>query len=103
MTSDREDHEDWQRRWETILEETDIQTVPIKFLKELSVVMLDGDVKVFNVTELLKSGLKIKQVETSIRKFISTNDNEIDSIYFHLNVDTIAKTVEKHTKRYLGD
>lgn len=97
------DEDDLRRRWEKLLEEADIQTVPFNFLKSISVKMLDGTVEDFDIEELVASGLTVKQVEKLVHYFLETNDEEIDTLDFHLNVEIIANTVEQKTKRLLGD
>ena len=90
-------------RWENILADADIKSVPINFLKDIHVKMFDGTEKTFDVEELKKNGFSYKDIEKQIEDFVSLYDDEIDSLDFHINLELIAKEVGKKTRKLLDD
>jgi hypothetical protein len=93
---------DLHSRWESILAELDIQSVPIHLLKSITITMMDGSEKIFEVEEYIKKGLSSKEVETLLEDFVEENDEEIDTLDFHLNIEALAEEVGEKTKRLLG-
>lgn len=89
-------------QWESILAEADISEIPIDFLKEISIAMQDETLKVFNIEELLKFGLTIKEIENKVMEFMEDFDDDIDTIDFHINVEALADAVSDKTKGLLG-
>ena len=94
--------DDFQNRWESILSESDIKSVPINLIKDITIKMADGTVETFNVLDLKESGLSFKEIEVRLREYLDENDDLIASLDFHLNVVELASKVEKITKRFLG-
>ena len=89
-------------QWESILAEADISEIPIDFLKEISITMQDETLKIFNIEELLKFGLTIKEIENKVMEFMDDFDDDIDTIDFHINVEALADAVGDKTKGLLG-
>jgi hypothetical protein len=89
-------------RWESILAEADIKSIPVNFLKEVNIRMMDGTEEIFNIKSLKKRGLKVKEIEALLEAFVDKNDEDIDTLDFVLNVEELAKVVGKKTKRLLG-
>jgi hypothetical protein len=97
-----DDPNDELSRWESILAEADIKTIPVSFLKEVNIKMMDGTEKTFNIKKLKKQGLKVKEIEALLEDFVDNNDDDIDTLDFILNVEELAKVIGKKTKRLLG-
>ena len=64
--------------------------------------MQDETLKVFNIEELLKFGLTIKEIENKVMEFMEDFDDDIDTIDFHINVEALADAVSDKTKGLLG-
>lgn len=89
-------------RWENILLDADIQSVPIHLLKEISILMSNGETKIFEVKNYFDKGLTSNEVEVLVENFIQEYDDEIESLDFHLNIEALAEEVSEKTKRLLG-
>ena len=89
-------------RWENILLDADIQSVPIHLLKEISILMTNGETKIFEVKNYFDKGLTSNEVEVLVENFIQEYDDEIESLDFHLNIEALAEEVSEKTKRLLG-
>jgi hypothetical protein len=96
------DPSDEMSRWESILAEADIKSIPVSFLKEVNIRMMDGTEEIFNIKSLKKRGLKVKEIEALLEAFVDKHDDDIDTLDFILNVEELAKVVSKKTKRLLG-
>ena len=89
-------------RLESILVDADISEIPIDFLSEISIVMVDNTVKEFNIIELLKFGLTIKEIEIKVKEFMDDFEDDIDTIDFHINIEALADAVDDKTRGLLG-
>lgn len=89
-------------RWESILADANITSVPANFLKAIQAKMMDGTEEVFDVQDLKDKGLKISEIEILMEAFVEQYDDEIDSLDFILNIEMIADEIDKRTKRLLG-
>ena len=95
--------DDNMSQWENILADADIKSVPINYLKSIVIKMMDGTEEIFDVTDLKNQNLKTSEIEELIEAFVDQYDDEIDTLDFVLNVETIASEVGGKTKRLLGD
>ena len=89
-------------RWETLLSDADISSIPVNLLREVNVSMNDGTSQIFDINELRDKGLSIEEIEKLLEDFIDQYDEEIDSLDFHLNIEELASDIDKKTKRLLG-
>lgn len=99
----KSDKDDDLSRWENILADADIKTIPVNFLSEIKIKMLDGTEEVFDIAKLKKKGLKLKEIELLLSEFVDHYDDDIDSMDFVLNIKAVSKVVSRKTKRLLGD
>lgn len=93
---------DFIKKWEHILEDVEKQKIPIQFIKKL-VIKLEGKRQhTINIQRLLLQGLDPDQVELAVSKKLHELDDEINSIEFVLNVESIAEIVQPETDRLLN-
>lgn len=93
---------DFIRKWEHILADVEKQKIPIQFLKKL-VIKLEGKKQhTINIQRLLSQGLDSDQVEIAVSNKLQELDNDIISIEFVLNVESIAEVVQPETDRLLN-
>jgi hypothetical protein len=95
--------DEFKSRWENIIAEAEISEVPFSFLNEIQFHFEDGTTHSFNILDLLKI-MTLEEIEQKIRFFLSEFDqDEIDSIDFHINIEAVAEVVDEKTKGLLGD
>ena len=93
---------DFIKKWEHILEDVEKQKIPIQFIKKL-VIKLEGKRQhTINIQRLLLQGLDPDQVELAVSKKLHELDDEINSVEFILNVESIAEIVQPETDRLLN-
>jgi hypothetical protein len=93
---------DFIKKWEHILEDVEKQKIPVEFIKKLIIKMKGKRQQTVNVKKFLDQGLDPDQIENAISKKLHEMDDEIVSVEFVLNVESIAETVQPETDRLLG-
>jgi len=93
--------DDLRRHWENIIADADIDEIPFHFLKCIDIKMLNQSNVCFNITEMSKE-LAMEVISRRVSKFMNENENQIDSVDFHINVGKVAHIVGKKTKGLLG-
>jgi hypothetical protein len=63
----------------------------------------DGTSVLINVTELLAEGQDPDWIEKQINTKLLTLDHIIEDVDFHINVDSVIKTIQPITNKLLKD
>jgi hypothetical protein len=90
------------QKWERLLEDVEKQKIPVEFIKKL-ILKLDGKrQQTINIEKLINQGLDPDQVEEVVSRKLNELDDEVVSIEFVLNVQSIAETVQPETDKLLN-
>jgi hypothetical protein len=89
-------------KWEHILEDVEKNKIPVQFIKKLIVKLQGKRQQTINVEKFLQQGLDPDQVEDAVSRKLNELDDQIVSVEFILNVQSIADTVQPETDRLLG-
>jgi len=90
------------QKWESLLEDVDKQKIPVEFIKKLVVKLVGKKQQTINIEKLLSQGLDPDQIEEAISRKLMELDDQVNSIEFVLNVQSIADTVQPETDRLLN-
>jgi hypothetical protein len=93
---------EYLRKWEHVLDGVDKSSVPVQFMKRIVVRMVGKKQHTINIQLLLKQGLAPDEIEEVIARKLTDLDPLINSIYFDLNVEGIAATVQPETDKLLN-
>jgi hypothetical protein len=93
---------DFIKQWEHILEDVEKQKIPVEFIKKLVIKLQGKRQKTINIKKFLDEGLAPEQIEEAVSRKLSEHDEEIISVEFVLNVESIAETVQPETDRLLN-
>lgn len=93
---------DFIKKWEHILEDVEKQKIPIQFIKKLVIKLEGKKQQTINIKRLLYQGLDPEQVEMAVSKKLHELDEDIISVEFVLNVESIAEIVQPETDRLLN-
>ena len=93
---------DFIKKWEHILEDVEKQKIPVEFIKKLIIKLKGKRQQTVNVKRFLDQGLDPEQIEAAISKKLNEMDDDIVSVEFVLNIDSIAETVQPETDRLLN-
>jgi hypothetical protein len=89
-------------KWEHILEDVEKNKIPVQFIKKLIVKLQGKRQHTINIEKFLQQGLDPDQVEDAVSRKLNELDDQIISVEFILNVQSIADTVQPETDRLLG-
>jgi hypothetical protein len=90
------------QKWESLLEDVDKHKIPVEFIKKLVVKLQGKRQQTINIEKLLSQGLDPDQIEEAISRKLMELDDQVNSIEFILNVQSIADTVQPETDRLLN-
>jgi hypothetical protein len=90
------------QKWESLLEDVDKHKIPVEFIKKLVVKLVGKKQQTINIEKLLSQGLDPDQIEEAISRKLMELDDQVNSIEFILNVQSIADTVQPETDRLLN-
>jgi hypothetical protein len=89
-------------KWEHILEDVEKNKIPVQFIKKLIIKLEGKRQKTLNIEKFLSEGLEPEQIEDAVSRKLYELENEVASVEFILNVQSIADTVQPETDRLLG-
>jgi len=89
-------------KWEHILEDVEKNKIPVQFIKKLIVKLQGKRQQTINIEKFLQQGLEPDQIEDAVSRKLNELDDQIVSVEFILNVQSIADTVQPETDRLLG-
>ncbi len=90
------------KQWEHILEDVEKNKIPVEFIKKLVIKLQGKKQQTINIEKFLAQGLEPDQIEDVISRKLTELDEDIVSVEFILNVQSIADTVQPETDRLLG-
>jgi uncharacterized membrane-anchored protein YjiN (DUF445 family) len=89
-------------KWEHILEDVEKNKVPVQFIKKLVIKLQGKKQQTINIEKFLSQGLDPEQIEEAVSRKLNELDENITSVEFILNVQSIADTVQPETDRLLN-
>lgn len=92
---------EFMKKWEHIIEDVDKQKIPVEFIKKLIIKMRGKRQQTVNIKRFLDQGLAPDQIEEAVSRKLSEHDDDIISVEFVLNIESIAETVQPETDRLL--
>jgi hypothetical protein len=93
---------DFNKKWSHILEDVDKRAIPIEFIRKLVIKLEKRKQHTINIEKMLKQGLEPEDVEDTVSTKLLELDDQVVSIEFVLNVDTIAEIVQPETDKLLN-
>ena len=85
-------------KWEHILEDVEKNKIPVQFIKKLE----GKKQQTINIQKFIEQGLDPEQIEDVVSRKLDELDDQIISVEFVLDVQSIADTVQPETDRILG-
>lgn len=90
------------KKWEHILEDVEKQKIPIQFIRKLILKLQGKKQQTINIEKFLQQGLNPEQIEEAVGRKLNELDDQIVSVEFLLNVQSIADTVQPETDKLLN-
>jgi len=89
-------------QWEQLLEDVEMQKIPIQFIKKLILKLEGKRQKTINIEKFAKQGLEPEEIEEVVGRKLFSLQDEIVRIDYILNVENIAETVQPETDKLLN-
>ena len=93
---------DFLKKWEHILEDVEKNKIPVEFIKKLIIKLEGKRQQTINIEKFLSQGLDPNQIEEAISRKLHELDDQVTSVEFLLNVQSIADTVQPETDKLLN-
>jgi hypothetical protein len=93
---------DFLKKWEHILEDVEKNKIPVEFIKKLIIKLEGKRQQTINIEKFLSQGLDPDQIEEAISRKLHELDDQVTSVEFLLNVQSIADTVQPETDKLLN-
>lgn len=85
--------------WDEILEQIEIKTVPLAYVKSIIVTFIDGNTWELDVA---KEELEEDDTEEILDSIVEEYDDDIDTIEFRLNIDKVRDDIQETTDKFLS-
>lgn len=95
------DSDDFTERWQSIIADTEIQSIPLKLVKTVKVLLVDGSERLFDVKTRISEGLTEKSISKQVESFIEEFGDEVDELDFEIDIPAVATLVTKKTEKLL--
>lgn len=89
--------------WSDIIASVEKETIPIDFLENIVINLLDGTQVLIEVESQMKSGIDSEKMQQEIEDKMQALDAYIEDVDMYVSVDEVAKIVEPITKKILKD
>ena len=94
---------DFLQKWEHIIDDVDKKKIPVEFIKKLVIKLAGKRQQTINIKKFLDQGLAPEQIEEAVSRKLHEYDENILSVEFVLNIESIAETVQPETDKLLRD
>jgi hypothetical protein len=101
LVSDPKFSDEFYERWEHLLEDIEMIELPLKFVREINVNLMDGTVIKFDVSKMILDKLSTREIEYSIEEYLLENDDIVNNIDFHIDVKAVAEEVSGKVSKIL--
>lgn len=91
------------KQWEHIIDDVDKKKIPVEFIKKLIIKLHGKRQQTINIKKFLSQGLEPDQIEEAVSRKLQQYDDEILSVEFVLDVESIADVVQPETDKLLRD
>jgi len=93
---------DFLDKWSHILDDIDKRSIPIEFIKKILIKLEGRKQHTINIERMLKQGLETHEIEDAVSSKLIEFDDQVVSIEFGLNVESIAEVVQPETDKLLS-
>ena len=93
---------DFNKKWSHILDNVDKRAIPIEFIKKILIKLEGRKQHTINIERMIKQGLETHEIEDAVSSKLIQLDDQVISIEFGLNVESIAEVVQPETDKLLS-
>lgn len=103
MSNENNFSDDFYHRWQHLLKDIEVEEIPTKFVKDVTVSLKDSEPQRFNLLEMFEKKMSVKKIESVIQKFLNENESRVLGVDFNLNLHAISEAVTKKVSKILGN
>ena len=93
--------EDFLKKWEDIINDVDLNHIPLECVKKMVFKLSDKKQKTINFQLLKKQGLDIDDIHVVVERFIEENQDNIVNMDFILDIEAVAEILQPETDKLL--
>jgi len=93
--------EDFLKKWEDIINDVDLNHIPLECVKKMVFKLSDKKQKTINFQLLKKQGLDIDDIHIVVERFIEENQDNIVNMDFILDIEAVAEILQPETDKLL--
>jgi len=86
--------------WEKILDEIDIQHLPIEYVSQIVITFVDGTTWDIDIDDSRKNQT-VEEIEDSLDDVFDEFDDTIESLDFRLDIERVKKDLSKRVYKFL--
>lgn len=90
-------------KWEQLLDDVDMQKIPIQFIKKLILKLEGRKQHTINIEKLNNQGLLPDEIEEIVGRKLFSYQDTIVNIEYILDVESIAQVVQPETDKILSN
>lgn len=90
------------QKWEKLLEEVDKKKIPVEYIKKLILRLKGKKQQTINIEKLINQGATPAEIEEAVTSKLLAVEDDMVSIDFVLNVQSIADAVQPETDKLLN-
>ena len=91
---------DISNQWPGVLDEIDIQVVPVEYISTVEIRFTDGNVWLVDVAKD-RQNTNIDDIEASLEGLIEEYEEHIEGVNFVLDVKRVKQDIQKRTKFFM--
>ena len=95
--------EDFLKKWEAIINDVDLNHIPLECVKKMVFKLVDKKQKTINFQALKKQGLNTDDIHVVVERFIQENQDDIVNMDFILDIEAVAEILQPETDKLLGN
>lgn len=88
-------------KWEKLLADVDKKKIPVEFVRKIILRLRGKKQHTINIEKFIKQGLDPEDIEVAITSKLEEIEEDVVSMEFILNVQTIADAVQPETDKLL--
>jgi hypothetical protein len=93
---------EFYKKWSHIIQDVEKHSIPVEFIKKITVKLEGRKQYTINVEKLIDKGLGYDEIEESINDTLTELKDRLISMEFILNIEHIAEAVQPETEKLLN-
>ena len=93
--------DDFLKKWEDIINDVDLNHIPLECVKKVVFRLLDNRQKTINLKNLKRQNLNFDEIGAIVERYLAENEDSVVSMEFVLDVEAVAELLQPETDKLL--